>query len=108
MYLSDKQSAMADLSSTLDNECAAGPVLDAQLMWQCHRGMLELDLILQNFVKQHYATLQPEQVKGFKSLLQCADPQLLTWLLGHSEPESDTLREIVQLIRQAKISFSSV
>ena len=108
MDLSDKQSTKEDVSSALDSERASPPVIDAQLMWQCHRGMLELDLILQNFVKQHYVTLQPEQAKGFKSLLQCADPQLLTWLLGHSEPESDAFREIVQLIRQAKISFSSV
>jgi antitoxin CptB len=74
-------------------------LVDAKLLWQCHRGMLELDLILQGFLKAHYASLAPDLQKNFQLLLKQPDPILLTWLLGHDIPEDKEMKAIVALIR---------
>lgn len=71
----------------------------ARLIWHCRRGMLELDLMLQNFLEKHLDTLSPQEVKSFDLLLSCTDPELFAWLMGHTEPEDKELSNIVTIIR---------
>lgn len=78
------------------------PKLDAKLLWQCHRGMLELDLMLQNFVHKQYNNLDARQAIVLQNLLQQPDPILLSWLLGHSSPDDEQLSQMVVLIRKAQ------
>lgn len=88
--------------SACDNLCRSSlavPELDARLLWQCHRGMLELDVILQNFVKQRYTELNRQQAEDFQQLLAQPDPLLLTWLLGHVTPQEARMQALVAMIR---------
>ena len=71
----------------------------ARFSWHCRRGMLELDLILQNFLEQRIDHLSAQEIKAFDSLLSCTDPELLAWLMGHEEPHDKELKEIVTIIR---------
>lgn len=71
----------------------------ARLSWHCRRGMLELDLILQKFLEKKLDHLSSEQIKSFDKLLECTDPELFAWFMGHAEPESKEFIEIVALIR---------
>ena len=80
---------------------------DARLLWQCHRGMLELDLILQNFVKQRYHALSSSQLHHFQHLLSQSDPLLLTWLLGHTQPDDADLAALVSLIRATPVAYAA-
>jgi antitoxin CptB len=72
----------------------------AKLLWQCRRGMLELDLFLVPFAKKHYASQSEEQQKNFRNLLTYPDPDLFAWLMGHESPEDPELIEIVQLVKR--------
>lgn len=71
----------------------------ARLTWHCRRGMLELDLILQRFLKQGLEQLSAKELNTFDALLSCTDPELFAWFMGHEEPENKELKEIVAIIR---------
>ena len=73
----------------------------ARLSWHCRRGMLELDLILQDFLQKKLDQLTIEELELFDSLLSCTDPELFAWLMGHEEPQDTELQSIVRLIRKS-------
>ncbi len=57
-----------------------------RIRWQCRRGLLELDLILNRFLDRDLAGLAPDQLELFKELLGVADTVLLAWVMGQEEP----------------------
>jgi len=59
----------------------------SRLRWQCRRGMLELDLILNLFLEQAYLNLTDFEQKTFQDLLAFPDPTLYMWLLRPAEAE---------------------
>lgn len=71
---------------------------EKRLRWQCRRGMLELDYILECFVDQNYPHLSTEQQYAFEKLLMNADPQLHGWLLEDITPPAE-FRVVVDMIR---------
>lgn len=52
-----------------------------KLKWQCRRGMLELDLLLENYLKTDYWLATDEERARFVELLKLEDDELLTVLL---------------------------
>lgn len=75
------------------------PRKKARLFWQCRRGMLELDLILQDFLQERVDGLAENEKQAFESLLNSTDVELYAWLMGHETPENKELYHIVSLIR---------
>jgi antitoxin CptB len=71
----------------------------ARLSWHCRRGMLELDLFLQNFMQHQVDHLSDAQIETFDLLLSHTDPELLAWFMGHEDPADKGLYELVALIR---------
>lgn len=71
----------------------------AKLQWACRRGMLELDVILSNFLKEAYSSLSDEDKSHFVDLLSCPDPVLFDWLMGREMPEDAHLAKITEIIR---------
>lgn len=71
----------------------------ARLKWNCRRGMLELDLILQKFLQNKLNALSRSQFNAFSALLESTDPQLYAWLMGQEEPSNLELAEIVAYVR---------
>lgn len=70
-----------------------------QIYWACRRGMLELDVLLGNFLKKPYLALSDDDKKQFVALLEYSDPELFDWLLGHSLPADPGLARIIEAIR---------
>lgn len=68
--------------------------------WQCRRGMLELDLLLNNFVDKEVRNLTVEQKQAFEQLLSYPDQTLLDLLLGNSVSCDLSISSIVQKIQQ--------
>ena len=52
-----------------------------RLKWASRRGMLELDLILQPFVEDHYDALAEDDKLRFEVLLEMEDQQLFGWFM---------------------------
>jgi len=67
--------------------------------WQCRRGMLELDLLLNNFVDKKANALTDQQKKTFELLLSYPDQTLLDLLLGNTVSSDVTISEIVEQIQ---------
>ncbi len=50
-----------------------------RLRWQCRRGMLELDIVLQRFLNNDYQHLNDREKHTFAKLLEEADVNLLAY-----------------------------
>ncbi len=77
-----------------------------KVLWNCRRGMLELDVILIPFAKAYFAELKAEQQGVFVDLLDEADPDLFNWLMGHGAPSQPELKTMVELIRSKNHHFN--
>ncbi len=75
------------------------PVNDAQLRWQCRRGMRELDILLTNYFESDYLQASEEQKQAFRELLALPDPDLIGYLLGGQSPPEAALANVVKQIR---------
>ncbi len=75
------------------------PQQKSKIKWRCRRGMLELDLLLEQFVDKHLDAMSEEQVLLFEDLLQSNDPDLYAWLMGNADPVDKALGEIIEYIR---------
>ena len=72
-----------------------------KIRWHCRRGLLELDLILENFNQQHLASLDPEQLERFKELLAFPDNDLLDLVMGRAATPDQRYNNVLQLLRTA-------
>jgi len=72
-----------------------------QIQWRCRRGMLELDLLLRNYMNQHFDSLSEDDLTGFLTLLDYPDQTLLEILMGRQIPSDPKLVPLVSEIRRA-------
>lgn len=76
-----------------------------RLAWRCRRGMLELDIVLQRFIVQHFNGLTLAQLKAFDDLLELPDNDF--WALVSSDkikPKNVDTVNVVNKIRALKQS----
>ena len=70
-----------------------------RLRWQCRRGLLELDYILQHYLDACFEGAKPQEQAQFIQLLQQQDDTLQAWLLEGMAPEKD-FAEITHRLHQ--------
>ena len=73
---------------------------DSRLRWRCRRGMLELDLLLNQFLDKGYQNLDTAQRNLLDEMLDYPD-QLL---LGHMPSSNKDVSDIVSQIRNTATS----
>jgi antitoxin CptB len=80
--------------------------MDAQqlnrLRWQCRRGLLELDVVLEGFLVRYGEQLQGERLASFEILLDYADNELLDVIHARAECRDARLAELVQWMRDCR------
>jgi len=77
--------------------------LKKQVQWRCRRGMLELDIILNTFFKQHYDGLPATEQTAFLKLLDYSDPELLAWFnQSQALPREGGLSSLIKKIIQCR------
>ena len=69
-----------------------------QLYWRSRRGMLELDLQLQPFLKQSFFSLEENEKEGYEKLLLEEDWQIYDWLRGVTTPVDQDVATVVDKI----------
>ncbi len=74
--------------------------LPPRLLWQCRRGMRELDLLFERFLERGYDQLSDEQRGVFGRLLDYPDQLLFEFLIGRLPPSDPAIAELVALIRE--------
>ncbi len=68
------------------------------IYWRSRRGMLELELKLVPFVRDHFRQLSEPQQAAYEAMLAEEDWQLFDWVQGRETPEDPITREVVELI----------
>lgn len=68
------------------------------IYWRSRRGMLELELKLVPFVRDHYASLSADEQSTYENMLQEEDWQLFDWLQGREVPEDAMTKIMVDKI----------
>ena len=58
--------------------------------WRCRRGLLELDIVLQNFVLDHYDALTLDELQVFDGLLALPDNEFWALLNNGSDISNAT------------------
>lgn len=71
-----------------------------RLRWRCRRGMLELDLVLGEFLEQRYIDLPESQQAAFEALLACSDQELWDMLYGKLSPNDARGMDVLAMLRQ--------
>ena len=71
-----------------------------RIQWNCRRGLLELDLILQRFLDRRFDKLSVSEVKMFKELLEFGDNDLLDMVMGRAEPVDERLNAVLDMMRK--------
>ncbi|MES9993351.1 MAG: succinate dehydrogenase assembly factor 2 [Candidatus Thiodiazotropha sp.] len=74
-----------------------------RLRWQCRRGMLELDVLLEAFLDQCFADLPAHQKDLFVQLLEYPDPLIHAWTIGGEPPDDKALMALIANIRKTKV-----
>ncbi len=90
---------MTDLTATADE---ATDLEIRRLRWQCRRGMLELDHLLDRFLDLGYAALSESERATFLALLGQQDTLLSDWFMSRAEPPDPAfaalIRRIVEIV----------
>ena len=74
----------------------------SRILWRCRRGIKEMDIVLQDFIKNSYDELNNENKSAFSKLLEEQDLDILNWILGKDKPEDTALIEIIKKIRSSR------
>ena len=72
-----------------------------RLRWNCRRGMLENDLVLERYLHQHARELDDDALARLNRLLDCDDVTLWELLSGRARCAEAVLQEMVDAIRAA-------
>lgn len=69
--------------------------------WRCRRGLLELDIILQRFMDQHYTQLDQQGLEQFERLLSLPDNDLWDLITARQITTDSDLQSILELLQKS-------
>lgn len=72
-----------------------------RVKWAARRGMLELDLVLEPFVRLQYPNLSEDEQQQFQKLLTYEDQELFAWFLRNT-PAEEAMQSIVDAVLDFK------
>jgi len=74
--------------------------ISPHLRWACRRGMLELDILLGNFLEEAYLSLSEQGQAIFVRLLtEANDQELFMWLIGKEKTRDADFASMIEKIR---------
>ena len=73
----------------------------SKLTWRCRRGMLELDLLFNQFLPQVLDSMTDEEYTMVVAFLEHPDPDIYAWLMGYEVPLDEETLRCVHFIQSA-------
>ena len=73
----------------------------SKLRLRCRRGMLELDLILERYLNNHYRSATAQEQAQFIELLELQDPELYPLVTGATPPPVELMPLIEKITEPA-------
>ena len=68
---------------------------ERKVIYRARRGLKELDIYFDPYVKDIYLTADEEEKQLFAYLVEQEDPDLLDWFMAVSEPENPKIMELI-------------
>ena len=72
--------------------------LKKKILWQCRRGLWELDAIFIPFVENNFDYLEEDEITNFQRLLEYEDIEIFDILVNKKSLEDVTLQPIIKKI----------
>lgn len=72
--------------------------LKKKILWQCRRGLWELDALLIPFVENNFDHLEEDEISNFLRLLDYEDIEIFDILVNKKSFEDATLQPIINKI----------
>lgn len=69
--------------------------------WRCRRGLLELDIVLQRFMDQHYTQLDEQGLEQFERLLALPDNDLWDLITARQITADDNWQQVLKLLEKS-------
>lgn len=83
-------------------------MLDAEqkrLAWRCRRGLLELDIVLQRFIKDEFYQLSLGELLVFDAMLELPDNDFWDYISGTSTAKKDEdMTAVITKIKAAQFN----
>ena len=80
--------------------------LEKKILWQCRRGLWELDAILIPFLQNNFVTLSDEEIQLFRKLLAYEDIEIFDILVNKKPFDDKSLENIInQIIDHHELSL---
>ena len=73
---------------------------ERKVIYRARRGLKEIDVYFDQYVKNYYLTADPAEKALFAELVEQEDPDLLDWFMEVSEPPRTELREFIYKLKQ--------
>jgi len=74
--------------------------LEKKILWQCRRGLWELDAILIPFVEKYFTKMDKKEIDDFRKLLTYEDIEIFDILVNKKPFEDENLEKIVEMINR--------
>ena len=74
-----------------------------RMLWRCRRGLLELDIVLADFVEQHFDGLSSTQLEALDALLDMPDNQLWDMVTGRELGGDPQIRAMLELLQSTRL-----
>ena len=72
---------------------------DRKVIYRARRGLKELDMYFDPYVRHHYLTAPEEDKQAFAQLIEQEDPDLLDWFMAVSTPEQAEMARMVDTLK---------
>jgi succinate dehydrogenase flavin-adding protein (antitoxin of CptAB toxin-antitoxin module) len=69
--------------------------------------MKELDLLLETYVRQHWATASIAEKAQFEAFLELPDPTIAAYLLGHEVASDLSTKNLVAALRRGSATLAT-
>lgn len=78
-----------------------------RMLWRCRRGLLELDIVLQNFIHSRYETLDKQQLTVLEELLDYPDNDLWDLVTARTETTNASQHTMLTMLRNIQAGNGS-
>lgn len=72
---------------------------ERKVIYRARRGLKEIDVYFDPYVKNHYLTASASEKALFAELVAQEDPDLLDWFMEVSEPPQVELKQLIQKLK---------
>lgn len=77
------------------------PLTAGALRWRCRRGMRELDVLLERYLRELYPSAPAAEQQAFAAMLEAPDPQLFAYVVQREVPADPEWVHVIARLRNA-------